>query len=247
MNVRSLNPFNFVRCGPSVARKPLSSDGHGAFSGFSGVLHCRLEALTHIFIPSSQPPAVVNQHKNLGHFNQVNGVWMIPGSSLRGPVRSVAEAASNSCFSVFDREYTDPRQKGVIIHRNLVPELEPCPRQDHFCPACRLFGTAGQEQLSSVGWRGKVRFTDARYIAGEGEDDEKTLHELSSPKLAHTIYYGRHSPAPGDPVAQRKFYYHHRPGEIKTQTATTKRNKTVIPLKPGAIFEFDVWCDNLRR
>lgn len=101
-----------------------------------------------------------------------------------------------------------------------------------------------QEQLSSVGWRGKVRFSDAHYIKGNGEDDKKTLHELLSPKLAHTIYYGGYSPAPGDPVSHRKFYYHHRPYEILTQKPGP-RNVSVIPLKPGAVFEFDLWCDGL--
>lgn len=64
----------------------------------------------------------------------------IPGTSLRGMVRSIYETLTDSCFAVFDPK----AGRGA----RLWPYLHPCSRQDArlegLCPACRIFGAVAQ-------------------------------------------------------------------------------------------------------
>ncbi len=111
---RFLNPYNFVR--PlSVPQKlpPLSEDTadlhllwrcppspHDRYTGLSGRITCTMTAKTPVFVSDSEIVSEQNGHKTYRFFN-VNGQDMIPASSLRGSIRSVFEAATNSTFSVF--------------------------------------------------------------------------------------------------------------------------------------------------
>lgn len=93
----------------------------------SGWLECALEPKTWWFIPDPRKCAEEAEHKVLGYFTLDavdESTWRreckekpeadttrpaIPGSSLRGMVRSVFEAATLSCLSVFDRGVLDLR------------------------------------------------------------------------------------------------------------------------------------------
>jgi CRISPR/Cas system CSM-associated protein Csm3 (group 7 of RAMP superfamily) len=72
-------------------------------------------------------------------FYRRNGQICIPGTSIKGSIRSILEAISNSCVSQFHGEVKR------ISHR-------PC-RGDELCPACRIFGTTG--------YRGRLNFSDS--------------------------------------------------------------------------------------
>ncbi|WP_333870261.1 TIGR03986 family CRISPR-associated RAMP protein [Desulforamulus putei] len=107
-----LNPYNFVR----YLDQPAEAAGgphlfwrcqpppHDRFTGLSGRITCRLVNITPLFISDSH--GIEEDGQNDGHkkyrFFQIDGRKLIPGSSLRGMVRSVYEAATNSCFAVFD-------------------------------------------------------------------------------------------------------------------------------------------------
>ncbi|HED03623.1 MAG TPA: TIGR03986 family CRISPR-associated RAMP protein [Candidatus Fraserbacteria bacterium] len=101
-----INPYNFVRCGKPSLRKPYVSVRR--FHGLSGTITCELKTITPIFIGG--PREGDNQRIR---FFKINGEPAIPATSLKGVIRSVAEAASNSCFSIFDDQH--------IIYRD-VPE-----------------------------------------------------------------------------------------------------------------------------
>lgn len=108
-------PCNFIRPGkPSERRKPKT---HAMFSGLSGTIHCKLTTDTPIFTPdpATNTPALADSdgvpkgHRVLEFFHYDFGEagylpYAIPGTSLKGMIRSVGEALSNSCWSQFDGE-----------------------------------------------------------------------------------------------------------------------------------------------
>lgn len=88
-------------------------------------------------------------------FHQVDGRLTIPGSSLKGPIRSLVEMITNSCVNKtqtrLDREeygecrYDSQRHQGEI------------------CLACKLFG--------AMGYQGQLFFADAPLITGNSAID----------------------------------------------------------------------------
>ncbi len=100
------NPYNFVRyldkqrpdkhvlgnCPPPP---------HDRYVGLTGRITCKVEAVTPLFISDSHAVREENGHKTYRFF-QYESQPALPASSLRGMVRSVFEAVTNSCFEVFD-------------------------------------------------------------------------------------------------------------------------------------------------
>ena len=154
---------------------------------------------------------------------------VIPGTTLKGVVRSVAEAAANSCLSVFAENFKPAKKNKLASPRYAEPfdlakhitklHLQPCSHIIHepgnidtgLCPTCRLFGMpSASEGTSDTGelpdfFAGKVTFHDA-HLVGEAEYDAlKPLVELSSPDPTSYLYYTDWE----ERIPRgRKFYYH---------------------------------------
>lgn len=107
---------------------------------------------------------------------------MIQGSSLKGCIRSVYEAITNSTLGVIA-----PR------HRQKIPtERLPCRNKENLCPASRVFG--------ALDWQGLVEFSDAQCeTIGSSTGFMPSLY---SPRPDRSDYYTRGL------VTGRKFYYH---------------------------------------
>ncbi|NOZ71028.1 MAG: TIGR03986 family CRISPR-associated RAMP protein [Chloroflexi bacterium] len=109
---RFLNPYNFVRtlepkspnAAPLLGRVP--PPPHDRYVGLSGRITCKLTATTPLFVSDSEGVTVERvegkEHKHYRFFRDPDGNIAIPGTSLRGPVRSVFEAVTNSCFAHFE-------------------------------------------------------------------------------------------------------------------------------------------------
>lgn len=93
MNTTYINPYNFVPMEGNVKRTALSAKG-----SLSGYIDCSLKTLTPLCIPESKPESEVNNHKTYGFF-KVDGKYIIPGSQLRGVIRSIYETITNSCYT----------------------------------------------------------------------------------------------------------------------------------------------------
>jgi len=91
-----------------------------------------------------------------------NGELVIPGTGIKGAVRSVVEAISNSCVRLSAR-----RERGPGSHR-------PCSDPSRLCPACRLFGTTG--------YRGRAHFSDAVPV-GDVETTTIKIADLWPPRV----------------------------------------------------------------
>ncbi len=108
-----LNPYNFVRwLEPPTPQTPeqhllwrCPPPPHDRYIGLSGRIRCTLTTKTPLFVSEGQP---VEHDKEKDHstyaFLEVDGQPVIPGTGLRGAIRSVFEAVTNSRLGVFDGE-----------------------------------------------------------------------------------------------------------------------------------------------
>ena len=100
----AINPYNFIPFyGDSYndppKRKELEEYYPEGGELMSGWLDVELTAKSELIIPDgSRYEQTANGHKSYRFFRHPDGVCAIPGSELRGAMRSMYEAASNSCF-----------------------------------------------------------------------------------------------------------------------------------------------------
>lgn len=168
------------RLAPVVARVPLvpgaierrdpllRQQGHDRLAPglLTGQLEGRLVALTPIHVDAGGiertahvVPALAETVPLLRPCLRLQGVPVVPGSTLKGAVRSVAEAIAPACLGVRARATAG-------LHVPALPPalqaLDTCRRRAgrpaDLCIACRLFG--------AVGYQGRVRFTDAQLQEG---------------------------------------------------------------------------------
>lgn len=110
---RFFNPYNFVRwlerpktVSPETALLDCCAPPpHDRFLGLTGYITCELTTVTPLFVSDSHgisAETIDGKEHYTYRFFEYDGKPAIPGSSLRGMVRSMFEAVTNSCFSVFE-------------------------------------------------------------------------------------------------------------------------------------------------
>lgn len=98
---------------------------------------------------------------------QRDGKFVIPGSSLKGAVRAIAEAVSYSCAV----KVPDEQLKKILPKHN----QESCSDIQNLCPTCSIFGMIKRNRS----YKGKVSFGE--FILKTGQITKKTLPLLESP------------------------------------------------------------------
>ncbi len=128
-------------------------------------------------------------------------VYVLPGSSLKGAIRSLVEALSPSCLRVASRTTRLASDR----------RFNPC-QPPRLCPACRLFGAQD--------YQAQLIFEDALVPSG-------SLVIFATPLLwTPARGSGRLPPIYLDPRGQikgRKFYYHYEPATGSDVRALVKR------------------------
>ena len=109
---------------------------------------------------------------------------VIQGSSLKGCVRAIYEAITNSTLAVVSRG-----QRQQIPSNRL-----PCRKKEHLCPASQVFG--------AMDWQGLLHFTDA--LCTSQKSVTGFMPSLYPPRPERKAYFDE-----GE-AAGRKFYYHAR-------------------------------------
>ncbi len=188
-------PYDFVSIAAPRKRKTV---GHERILGegyASGRLAYELRALTPLFVASGSYALGEDvEHPDAPLVRgcyRVEDIPAIPGSSLKGVIRSIAEAVSPSCVTV------------TRLDRRLVPH-QPARRDEckpgKACPGCSIFGRMGRMS--------KVLFGDARLISGKTR--LYRLPALYAPRAhrARAAYQTKDGKFKG-----RKFYFHGRPRE----------------------------------
>lgn len=131
------NPYNFVP-GDKPIKKHQQSPKLSRFEGLSGHIECILTNETPLMVAGKRDEN--SEQKKLDFF-KINGKLAIPGTSLKGMARSVLEAVTNACFSVFDGDrldYRDPYFATKLKAGQVIQEAKD--------------GQQGQIQLMERGW-----------------------------------------------------------------------------------------------
>jgi len=141
---------------------------HDKFYGekhLTGKLELELEVISdYLFVGSGNYDLREKDKLVYYSFFRTNGDIVIPGTSIKGAVRSVLEAISNSCVS-----QTRRGEGHFVTHKRCEFGLE----KTNLCPACKLFGTTG--------YAGRASFFDAH---PEKSDIEIVkIHELFPPRI----------------------------------------------------------------
>jgi len=233
-----MNPYGFVRLtGSGPERAPVQQ--HERFEGLSGRIVCTLTARTALFVPKYRAGAAdsARTHETLEMCRNHEGTPIIPGTSLKGVIRNVAEAAANACFTL-------PNPNQLAYERQTVEYewpsgFETCTDPMRLCPACRLFGMLNRNKV----FAGNVSVQDATAQPGY-QTQRFTLAVLSTPKPRHKPFYSARPEQPKPPVRGRKFYYH-RPQGPRERAQKDGQNKTAEAVLPGAAFTFEVEYANL--
>lgn len=141
-----VNPYNFVPLLEHCDRGGCDKEEPDKHTGY---LECELSLLTPLIIPntSSEHALDSGEYKSYEFFSYENlsGIQadsqrkppkqpVIPASAIRGPVRSVYEAAFNCCLSSVSlrrplgRRSNQPKHPGLLVKKNDKWFLTPCKR-----------------------------------------------------------------------------------------------------------------------
>ena len=219
-----MNPYDFVPIDWNNPPEHHSPSTHDRFSGISGKIEGTITSETPVFIFHSPKwnhgaePFIKNEQ------NQ----HIIPGSSLKGLFRNLAETIGNGCFLLYGENY-----------KNLPRNFQKC-NTDNLCIACRMFGRIPGRGDSSNLHRGNVSFNDAIEVKICEHTAVYTI-ALMGPKPRHEAFYmdptKRH-------IAGRKFYFH-QPLGIQTAGQGSRYNQHITPIDKGSHFAFAAQFTNL--
>lgn len=125
---------------------------HASFRQLSGRLELEIEVLSDYLYVGSGAILLDSRKGAYYAFARRDEQLIIPGTGIKGPVRSVVEAISNSCVRQTGRQERVPKSHRVVCDVKREHEARAT-----LCPACRLFGTTG--------YRGRTHFADAVLLA----------------------------------------------------------------------------------
>lgn len=214
-------PYGFVDIEPLEKKDRRFPQGHERYQPgtVSGRIEATLIVATPLHVSSGQirlregrePPLV-------REITRVDDAPCIPASTLKGVVRSVAEAITKSCVRI------------TRAGRGKLPSgAAQCRNKKNLCLACRMFG--------SLGFEGHVRFDDA--VLSSGGLSIKRMPSLYRPRSRKGVYYDHGK------VKGRKFYQHGQtvtdadtPVEVLTaqsQLAFRIRFENLLPAEVGVL------------
>jgi len=246
-----MNPYDFVRIDWSKLperRRPVWHDrfvGQNSQALYSGHIEVDVYAETPIFVPERANERAFDPQKPAQFMKNGQGNYIIPGSSLKGVLRTVAEALGNGCLTLFDGDY---ERHQVNYQQNVPREFYRCERSDSLCITCRAFGMLNRGSV----FLGKVNVGDAVAYPEKVYVYEKPIYTkpLMEPKPHHASFYLDET---GHHIAGRKFYFHHsRDYEPLAENrliyfGNRPANRYIQPLDYDTSFHFRVDFTNLEE
>lgn len=196
-------PFDYIPFATRVQKDPPAGHHHFAADLLTGYLTGTITVLTPLHIASGSieltkqvAPQFAPATPLIKAFVRSGGVRVIPGSTLKGCVRSVFEAITPSTVGKVGRRVRLPNRdleepSKLARNKNAARNLLP-PAQNLLSPADRLFGV--------MDYLGPVQFCDAQQVGNAVE--LVRLPALFSPRSTA--------------VKGRKFYKHGNPAAGKT-------------------------------
>lgn len=227
------NPYRMVPIRQGVSRSTPMMDER--FRGQSGRIHCHLENLTPLFVGKRRISPT--------QFLLRDGKCVVPGSSLKGALRSLAEIIGGGCFS------TNARGRGDRYFKILDDSYKACDDNRQLCITCRMFGMMGRGPSASV-LKGKVNLGDALMTANN-VNKAKFEVVLMNHGARHTQFYETPGTGRFDGLC-RKMYFHQAkrthsvpsiPGNIRKMMQGNIQQ--IEALLPGHQFDFEVQFTSL--
>ncbi|OQX24701.1 MAG: hypothetical protein BWK80_19375 [Desulfobacteraceae bacterium IS3] len=216
------NPYRMIPIREEIRKKPPLTDEK--FKGKSGVISCSLENLTPLFIGGNR------EFKE--NFMTQNGKYVIPGSSLKGMLRSLAEIVGGGCF------ITNPN--------GLYPaKYKACQKADDLCIACRMFGMMERGQNAKV-HRGKISIGDA-ILRKDRPETKRFEILLSSCGTRHEPFYRSKQTGKLDGKSRKLYFHQPRRSDSVPPIPDNLRSRAwhINALLPGHRFDFEVQFSNL--
>lgn len=256
--MKHINPYNFV---PLDSTPPDRSTGYPGLlrwqeNTYAGRLTCTLTTLGPAVTldqraPGKYPLGNGSSIKVFKFLRNSKGVPIFQGASLKGMIRTVYEALTNSCMPAAATSGKSSSRGRPATYQYAPIGLHSrlhCDDMGQLCPACRLFGITEGDKIHC---QGRVAFGDAVLEKGALERSKKVfLKELSGPKPHHYPTYagGAYSNrGKGSVIAGRKFFYHHRqPPQCAVPKPKSWRSIAVDEYAPGGVeFVFQVYLVGL--
>jgi CRISPR/Cas system CSM-associated protein Csm3 (group 7 of RAMP superfamily) len=214
---------------------------HHRFDGIRGFAQCTLEALTPLIIAGAMKSGSVSTDLHPLKSKRT-GTYVIPGTSLKGMIRSLYELLANAAVPF------PPQNVQVDPNHELWKASDPIPERGSsggsregsaprkLDPAARVFGFLH----SGMVFRGLVRFSDAHPI-GKPKEIGPFKVVVGQPRPQASFYPRQKN--------FRKFYHHHPWARDRLQQAPPNitQTRTVFPLAAGCQFRFRVDFENLLR
>jgi len=252
-----MNPYDFVRIEwdkPPIREKPI---WHYQLSGpqQQKLYHGHIE----LAIQTETPFFIIDPHNNNRPARSLRnlrgqGDYIIPGSSLKGMLRSVVETLGRGCLTIFDGNYEPIKKNGRVtgyealykdkglVHRDHKDFLR-CTDNNDLCLSCRIFGMMRPKRGEGNSDRetgksknlflGKVNIGDA--CAPQNSPLYKKAFytaDLMGPKPHHADFY---LDATKKAIAGRKYYFHHATEPLQS-SRVTGYNRDIQPLDKGTTF-----------
>lgn len=242
-----MNPYDFVRIDWSKAperHKPIWHHrlfNQGSETLFSGQLELDIYLETPCFIADPKHPKD-DPRRPAEFYRNAHNHYTIPGSSLKGLLRSVVETLGNGCLTLFDGTYEGRK---VDYQRKVPTAFQHCDDVNKLCLACRTFGTLNRNTI----FLGKINVSDA-----EAQPDKVYTYEpiytkvLMSPRPHHDSFYLDED---REHIAGRKFFFHHSPNHEPltlsgyTNMAGRAANRYIRPLDRETQFHCRIDFTNL--
>lgn len=142
---------------------------HDRFRGLNGYLDLNVKVQSDYLYVGSGSILLNERNQSYYAFARRGGKLVIPATSMKGPVRSIAEAISGSCVSQASRR---DKIRGLKDPCRIRKDQE---ASSELCPACGLFGTTG--------YMGRVHFIDAVPV-GELKPKIEKISDLWPPRVA---------------------------------------------------------------
>lgn len=222
------NPYRMIPARDKVIRmKPLTDE---KFKGKSGMIHCTIENLTPLFVGGNE----YNKQK----FKTRNSHKVIPGSSLKGMLRSIGELVGGGCsLTISNKTYENEDESST--------EYKPCLKADYLCIACRIFGMMERGGKAKV-HKGNISVSDAIMRSRESKT---ALFDvlLSGSGTRHKPFYL--TPQTGKLDRKSRKLYFHQPKRTDSVPPVSdqlrERSWNIEALLPGHHFDFTVQFTSL--
>lgn len=219
-----MKPYKFVPLNREVQRAGIRNRDRLDRHLYNGKIVVRAEVKRPLVIGSGR--LTLHDNKMVLGMVLLRGKPVIPGSTLKGAVRSIFESVTYSCVQA-------PSIKDFRDTRDHLPRGNQVPCKEQVCPACQVFGFVnGSQKGSSL-----IQFADMM-LEGNKDDwiEVRNIPVLFTP-LRNTKAIGKY--LDNDELFQRKFFSHGQEQDHKGNPFTV--------VKEGAVFRGEIHFQNLTR